>query len=1186
MKKYLLALCMTMFAFVSSWAQSDWGIEVSTAPVYVEADGTGTRDFKITTPDNPGSFTIEAVEYVPQGGTAKNFASASTPVLKGGTTNEYTVTFSPYSSGSIGISQFYIVIKQNGSEVTSTKATPFEVNVYDKDLARSIVNPSTGGVLNIDKGATLNIPIVTPSTATLTVDTDPTTSDISVTKDSNGNLIINATNANVDDQVIVTLTPADGSKDRDGNTVSPVTFTVKVVPTEIPVNSYTMLYELPVGMEYDCPITPTTGTLGTDYTASYTVEPVANNVGVISLDGTTGKLTTLKVGLARATATFTPTTTGSLKDYRAWSHSFDFMVMPAQFSLGSFTVTEGTVADGPNAGKKTYTPTDTPEASVTPSVYPLPGYAIRYSLEGAIPNAVEVDPVTGVVTILDGEPKQTFQLVATLIPHDATNYVGASSKCKIDIDGTYSGAYLMRLPGDKNEWVAYLASPDQTGKNIVAEFEVKGGTLEQFKASKNIRVMGSINSFNIAQLVHAMGSDNQTAYSGTPKTLDMSGCTMNGPFELSHTNAGASDPVQTFSYPITGVAVGSDNSRVGQHLSLRNVGTFVFPRPDTSDPAYTVLPADIYKFFGNQYTPSHNSLTSLTITEGWTEIAANFSGKSQGVSAFEHLTDLKLPNSLERIGKDAFADLKVKVLTMPYNIHRIDKGAFSTSQNLQDVYFTGPAPEFVHTQAFAGVTQMCNNTVKDQQLQGKVNPEITRYEYYNGNNPRVLACLLHFPEQYRGQYTDVTREYKMLPAGEAYSKGYKLYTPDGWTSTFIEQVQRKKIDWNAYVSNKVDYGVKDAYYGLDMIWPSQNQMSTGFAIAQAGYQWSGQPLRTADQYNPSATYAPSATDEHGTLVDRRGLYQFIIAMGNADIDITFENDKWYTIALPFNMKVEEIKKVFGNDTQVCRFSKVTRITEGEHKQIKLEFRKSVMGDQTGDYDGTDFTDDYEHPHTSGSDDDHDGDYYGTGKTGIIHHFPYMIKPSGTVKNEYITQDAQGKWHFKGLDFERISGTLHPDIRRPEGFQKAAYTFTPILSTTKIKKNSYALVNKGNKHQFAFYKGTQKDGVYVDGGTANQNTAYVQLPITAETSGGSVVETDWGQLDYDTFFKKSSTGAKVYTFYADDYDDAPTAVEEVVIECGQDQVDNGKIYSINGQLVSGRHLPAGIYIKNGKKILVK
>lgn len=1183
MKKYLLTLCLTMLAVVSSWAQTgDWGIEVSQAPVYVEAEGTGTRDFTITTPDNPGGFTIEVVEYVSQGGSAKNFATASTPALKSGTTNEYTVTFSPGSAG-IGISQFYIAIKQNGTEVTSTKATPFEVNVYDKDLARSIVDPSTDGVLNIDKGATLNIPIVTPSTATLTITTNTTSSNISITRDNiTGNLVIDATGANVDDQVEVTLTPAGGSKDRDGNAVSAVTFTVKVVKPEIPVNNYTMMSELPVGMTYPCPITPSTGTLGTDYTASYKVEKVVNNVDVISLNETTGELKTLKVGLARATATFEPISGGCFDGYRTWSHSFDFMVMPAEFSLGTFTVTKGT-----KDGKTIYTPS-TPVATVTPSVSPLPGYAIRYSLEGAIPNAVEVDPVTGVVTILDGGPKQTFQLVATLIPHDATNYVGATSKCTINYtEGAYSGAYLMKQ--SNGSWVAYLASPNGTGTEEEAVFNVvennavvtdatrAAALLQEFKDATDIKVMGTINNFNIVQLARAIGSD--WAHLPTEggkidesklKTLDMSGCVMTDRFKPSL-------------FPIT---------RDGERRNFVNVKKFVLPRPAVGVENGTVLPPEFNRLFTDENTNNKSNIESLVIPEGWTEIEDNFSRINSiwGATPYEKLTDLKLPNSMEKIGAFAFSGFHVKVLTMPYNIHRINEGAFATSPMLQDVYFTGPAPEFVHTLAFSGVTQMCNNTVHDQQLQGKVDPDITRYEYYNGTNPRVLACLLHFPEQYRGQYTDVTREYKRLTEAERvahgwanleYSKGYKLYTPDGWTSTFIEQVQRKKIDWNAYVSNKVDYGVKDAYYGLDMIWPSQNQMSTGFAIAQAGYQWSGQPLRTADQYNPDATYT-------NTLVDRRGLYQFIIAMGNSDIDITFENDKWYTIALPFNMKVEDIKKVFGNDTQVCRFSKVTRITEGENKQIKLEFRKSVMGDMPkgSDYDGTNFATDYEHPHAEeGTGSDHDDDYYGTNKTGIIHHFPYMIKPSGTVKNEYITHDGS-KWHFKGLDFERISGTLHPDIRRPEGFHEAAYTFAPILSTTKIMKNSYVLVNKDNKHKFAFYKGKLEGEEYVDGGTANQNTAYVQLPITASGTPGNITYYDWGQLDYDIFFAPQQNQAKVYTFFADDYDDAPTAIEKVVIVCGQDQVDNDKIYTINGQQVSGSHLPAGIYIKNGKKFIVK
>lgn len=789
------------------------------------------------------------------------------------------------------------------------------------------------------------------------------------------------------------------------------------------------------------------------------------------------------------------------------------------------------------------------------------------------------------MTIKNFETSQKFNLVATLTPTNTNDYEGIIAKTQISVSGTFAGAYLEKQ--EDGSWEAYLATPTQTGSNIVAEFAVRSAVpsdtstpeqlLQQFKEATVIRVSGNINAFNIAQLTHAIGVEETVNYEGALKTLDMSGCQMVGPFTIDG------------NFPVNGVAVGSDNSRTGHHLSLKNVGTFVFPKPD---PEYTVLPANFHKFFGNEYNPADNNLTSLSFPEGWTEISDGFSGLSKAAhnttSAMAHLTTLKLANTITKIGAYAFSDLKVEVLTMPYNIHRIDEYAFSPSAKLQDVYFTGPAPEFVHTYAFAGDTQMCNNTVKDQYLNEKVDPEITRYEFYVGpDNNRVLACILHFPETYRSDYTDTTREYLRRTDGQVYHKGNadNMYHPEGWTSDVQNNVtNRKDPNPNAPIHDKVNYGAKDAYYGLDMIWPSQEQMVSGFALAQAGYKWSGQLLDPTTQYDTSATY-----DNGG--VDRRGLYQFIIAMNNADINVKFEDGLWYTIALPFNMSVDEIKKVFGEDTQVCRFSKVTRVTEGSEKQIKLEFRKSVMGDiNSGDYCGTTYT--------GIAKDTSEGEqiYEGNDITGILHHFPYMIKPGGTKDNNYVSHttdaDEHTVWSFNGLNFPRLSGTLHPEVIAPSNFTGNKYTFTPILQKTKIKVNSYVLVERKDKaqvqlpsgatayrHEYAFYKGKKVNGVYEPAGAANQNTAYVQLGVTE------------GNSDYDIFFKSidpkaPQTLAKMFSFFGDDEDDAPTAVEKVVIVCGQDQVAGEKIYTINGQLVSGSHLPAGIYIKNGKKYIVK
>ena len=1252
MKKYLLTLCLTMLGFVASWAQTDrWSIEVSTAPVYVEVNGNSSsahiREFSITTPIGATGYTVEAVEVVAEGKEAGQFANASEPVYDS-ETGKYKVTFSSVSATSVGITQFYIQVKNSsGTIVTTTAATPFEVNVYDKTKARFLIGPEEYNSV-VPIGQTTNVPFtLAPATAAsgCSISISDTNEHISIgtiqVSDVQNNIVVLPVtveaSAEIGHFVRLTVTPPAGSLDRNGNPVQPIEFQVTVGLPELPVKYTTTTREFRVGKVFPSPLSIDTekdATIGSNYTEEYEVIPVPgyeNNV--VSIDETTTPqtLTNNHAGLAQVRGTFTPTGVFANK-YRAWSRVLNISVLPANYAL-TFNVNKDGNKWIPTTPVVTIDPT--PNAVVAdPNDNSDDKYTITYSIEGALKNTATVDPETGVVNILNPEVSQKFNLVATLTPANAHDFVGAKATAQITVEGTVKGAYLEKQ-SDGTTWTAYLASPGETGDNIVAKFEVRSkyagdeegktpwALLEDLRnTGEVINVSGNISVFNIAQLAHAMGVEETVKYSGTMKTLDMSGCQMVGPFTI--------DGV----FPVTGVnveykdnngnVVHTDGTRAYKKLTFKNVDKFVFPMPDEN---YTVLPAGFHKFFGNEYNPSDNNLTSLSFPEGWTEIADGFSGLSKAAhyttSAMAHLTTLKLANTIEKIGAYAFSDLKVEVLTMPYNIHRIDDHAFNMSSKLQDVYFTGPAPEYVHTFAFAPVSQMCNNTVEHDTdiLNGKLDPEITRYPYTNNN---ILGCLLHFPEEYRSSYTDETRVYRRFTKEEVdahnaaygtnwnykYEKGGKRYFPAGWTDDFISNVNnRSPQDPNAAIPTSgsgfigVNYGAKDQYYGEDMVWPSQDELESGYAIAQAGYQWSGQPLRSSAVDGKPIQYQTSATYENGE-VDRRGLYQFIVALGNADIHFKFAADQWYTIALPFNMSVAEIKKVFGEKTQVCRFSKVTRVKEGADKLIKLEFRKSVMGDMTGDLDGTDFTN-YVNPY---QDDVQAADYSGTDKSGIIHHFPYMIKPSGTTDEKYVDHETDGNgnnlWVFKGLDFPRVSGTLHPEQLIPVGdTSHPGYIFAPILSNNRIKPNSYILAERKDKpqyslpngdaayrHEYVFYKGKKNATTdeYEPGGSANQNTAYIQLPITAATAGGDIVYKDWGKIELADFFATSdpSGGAKlVKTLYIDDEDET-TEIEKVMIVCGNDPEPNNKIYSISGQAVSGSQLPAGIYIKNGKKILIK
>ena len=65
-----------------------------------------------------------------------------------------------------------------------------------------------------------------------------------------------------------------------------------------------------------------------------------------------------------------------------------------------------------------------------------------------------------------------------------------------------------------------------------------------------------------------------------------------------------------------------------------------------------------------------------------------------------------------------------------------------------------------------------------------------------------------------------------------------------------------------------------------------------------------------------------------------------------------------------------------------------------------------------------------------------------------------------------------------------------------------------------------------------------------------------------------------------FTVPGGSGAKDYTFEVDSF--VPTSIANIQIEGDGD----GAIYNIGGQRVEGKSLPKGIYIRDGKKFVVK
>lgn len=593
---------------------------------------------------------------------------------------------------------------------------------------------------------------------------------------------------------------------------------------------------------------------------------------------------------------------------------------------------------------------------------------------------------------------------------------------------------------------------------------------------------------------------------------------------------------------------------------------------------------------------------------------------------------LKFNAGLKFIGKGAFAlpnnNKAETTLEIPASMRYIGAIAFG-NRRYQDVFFYGenaPLMPFGTIEkwegtaaAFDAVTLMGNNGFdsKKGEISDDANTGYANRENYKKTLEGVYFCLLHYPkdltDEQRAAYTDITRVYKTVDEGETFYYGKNDYNPYSY-----HEVGQEKTDlsFGSYTASKrTSLGFQDTYLGRQYIWPSQDAWRRSYVVNSLGYNWNG-----IDKYLPTLSdkdlnvlaYAgyKVADDTHPadkatgyyTLDDLRmmahmGTRQFVLV--NEDVNVDTEPEKeptypinikgslWWTICVPFDMTKAQVDKVFGEGTHVCRFNKVERVVNSEKKvkSIKLYFTNDVyVHKSTKDKEGHYTTS----PGTPVADDD----------IVIYAHESYMIYP--TKNND----DANNMYNIS--DYTLVTGSPLPTlVEATEQFIGGAkesasgdaswnkeYRFvgnyqTEVAVATSEQGNSseeavardiknvtvpqysyiYAKKNKTPKAQFWFYTG--KEMLW------GANKCVVQA--TAR---------DGGQSDFNTYFGgNGSARAKELSFFGTD--DEVTGIENVEIIAGNEN-DTQIVYNLNGQVVNGNlnSLQKGIYIKNGKKFMVK
>lgn len=578
-----------------------------------------------------------------------------------------------------------------------------------------------------------------------------------------------------------------------------------------------------------------------------------------------------------------------------------------------------------------------------------------------------------------------------------------------------------------------------------------------------------------------------------------------------------------------------------------------------------------------------------------------------------NITNLVFNEKLRFIGNSAFAlpsEQTETVLMIPASVKYIGPFAFNFRQ-YQDVYFQGTKAPLMpvgkaifHSNwgegtAFSAHTLMGNsgfdpssgNLRDDAKGEGFANRE-------NYKNGRVYFCIMHYPSSTSDEdakdFTDTSRTYETCPEGGTWDYAN---TPLAVGKEGADPEFKKGMSNAPYIGTKVDYGYQDTYLGRQYIWPSQSQWVRSYIVNSYGYNWDG-----VTKYRSNLTEEDYATlKEAGFVVGtgegqytedelckiaHMGTRRFVLVNGDSkstpEYKITMKPGQWWTLCVPFNMTKKQVLDTFGADTQLCLFNKVTRDlgVNGKNK-IVLYFTQDVLKHSTKNADGTKMKDangmwsaDIATAQDNVADDD----------VVLWAHESYMIKP---YNGEQSNQDAV----FVVKNYEAVEGNPLPTV-----VQSATTVQSRQASETKEYRfvgnylgNENARATKVTIPQYSYvYANTRSDPVYKFRFYTGNTSTWKPNKSLVQTN-----DRNGGRDDYNNFFgiDKSTplpVGSKQASVFGGENFDETTGIEDVTIVAGTDTLT--PVFNLEGKMVSSNGdaagLPAGIYVKNGQKFMVK
>ena len=250
---------------------------------------------------------------------------------------------------------------------------------------------------------------------------------------------------------------------------------------------------------------------------------------------------------------------------------------------------------------------------------------------------------------------------------------------------------------------------------------------------------------------------------------------------------------------------------------------------------------------------------------------------------------------------------------------------------------------------------------------------------------------------------------------------------------------------------------------------------------------------------------------------------------------TFKPNQWTTLSLPFNLTQTEVEQIFGKGTQIIVFEKA-KITSA--RTYLTFFYHEIQN--------------------------------------VLPGYPYLIRPTlvDAKGNKMVSKsesaDNTPTYTIDGdylTEFTVYNKAINPFIKQHE-FKSGGYTAkcTP----------SYCTANENGNYSKRYEEGdifvSEGDGtVYISGGQSYGKGYRSYIDYTGTTAPAKALSISFSGVE--------------------DGDDNGTTTEIRVTELADDVIETlgiGGVYNLNGQKVADttRNLPAGIYIVNGRKVVVK